>query len=278
MGNPLVDNQRSSDRAWTSCASDAASSGGSTTPRRPAALGRRDGRRAGRTDPAGSGRRRCTRGDTGYPWAATTRRRSPSFAAERWDWKPDPGDDADRPRRDARRGRGAQAAHRTRRRRRGQLAPSTRRSSHFVTHLDRRVVEAPLGAAGRHRPRVSWSRPSTEAAPRWRPRGIPDVQPAEPDRHGAHCPRSSPPRSSWRRRFGVRVVADEIHAPVVRRRRDVHVGRLAARGSRAISLMSASKAFNLAGLKAAMAVPGPTPPPTWRGCPRRCRTARATSA
>ena len=57
-------------------------------------------------------------------------------------------------------------------------------------------------------------------------------------------------------RYGVRVVADEIHAPLV-----------LAPGSRfvptttqipdAIALHSASKAFNLAGLRAAVAVPGP---------------------
>jgi cystathionine beta-lyase len=59
-------------------------------------------------------------------------------------------------------------------------------------------------------------------------------------------------------RYGVRVVADEIHAPLVYPgARHIPFGSLDTTASaRSITLVSASKAWNLAGLKAALAVPG----------------------
>lgn len=58
-------------------------------------------------------------------------------------------------------------------------------------------------------------------------------------------------------RYGVRVVADEIHAPVVSLDTGF-VPYLSVPGAEAgLSLMSASKAWNLAGLKAALALAGP---------------------
>jgi len=58
-------------------------------------------------------------------------------------------------------------------------------------------------------------------------------------------------------RHGVRVVADEIHAPLVPSGA-VHVPYLSVPGAGdAIALFSAAKAWNLAGLKAAIAVSGP---------------------
>lgn len=58
-------------------------------------------------------------------------------------------------------------------------------------------------------------------------------------------------------RYGVRVVADEIHAPLTAPGADF-VPYLAVPGAeRGLSLMSASKGWNLAGLKAALAVAGP---------------------
>ena len=57
-------------------------------------------------------------------------------------------------------------------------------------------------------------------------------------------------------RHGVRVVADEIHAPLVSTR-DAQFIPATSVIPDAIALHSASKAFNLAGLRAAVAVPGP---------------------
>ncbi|MFC4536960.1 MalY/PatB family protein [Sphaerisporangium dianthi] len=60
-------------------------------------------------------------------------------------------------------------------------------------------------------------------------------------------------------RYGVRVVSDEIHAPLVYAgARHVPFPSLdAPAAARSIAIVSASKAWNLAGLKAALAVPGP---------------------
>ncbi len=59
-------------------------------------------------------------------------------------------------------------------------------------------------------------------------------------------------------RYGVRVVADEIHAPVVTGPGARFVPYLSVPGAeRGLALMSASKGWNLAGLKAALALAGP---------------------
>lgn len=60
-------------------------------------------------------------------------------------------------------------------------------------------------------------------------------------------------------RYDVRVVADEIHAPLTYPGvRHVPFATLdAPAAARSVTLVSASKAWNLAGLKAALAVPGP---------------------
>lgn len=59
------------------------------------------------------------------------------------------------------------------------------------------------------------------------------------------------------RTYGVRVVVDEIHAPIVAAG-VVFVPYLSVPGAQnGLSLMSASKAWNLAGLKAALAIAGP---------------------
>jgi cystathionine beta-lyase len=59
------------------------------------------------------------------------------------------------------------------------------------------------------------------------------------------------------RRFDIRVVSDEIHAPLVLPRAHF-IPYLSVPGAEnALALMSASKAWNLAGLKAALAIAGP---------------------
>ncbi|MFJ2770902.1 MalY/PatB family protein [Streptomyces sp. NPDC087300] len=59
------------------------------------------------------------------------------------------------------------------------------------------------------------------------------------------------------RRYGVRVVVDEIHAPIVADGARFIPYLSVPGGGNGLSLMSASKAWNLAGLKAAIAVAGP---------------------
>ncbi|MFE0101847.1 MalY/PatB family protein [Streptomyces sp. NPDC059009] len=58
-------------------------------------------------------------------------------------------------------------------------------------------------------------------------------------------------------RYGVRVVVDEIHAPIVAAGTRFVPYLSVPGGEDGLSLMSASKAWNLAGLKAAVAVAGP---------------------
>ncbi|MDJ1130523.1 MalY/PatB family protein [Streptomyces iconiensis] len=124
----------------------------------------------------------------------------------------------------------------------------------FVTHMDRRVIEAPLDAGGRLDPatlETAFTR-AVEGGGRaayllcspHNPTGT--VHTADELAHAAELANAR----------GVRVVADEIHAPVVLPGAR-HVPFLTVPGSGSgFSLMSASKAWNLAGLKAALAVAG----------------------
>jgi cysteine-S-conjugate beta-lyase len=118
----------------------------------------------------------------------------------------------------------------------------------FIEHAGRRVVRAPLGDDGRLDLDVL-DRAFAEAAggayllchPH-NPTGV------------VHTPEELAAVRDLARRHGVRVVADEIHAPLV-----LHGSFTPATTviPDAIALHSASKAFNLAGLKSAVAVPGP---------------------
>ncbi|MBL1089888.1 MULTISPECIES: MalY/PatB family protein [Streptomyces] len=125
----------------------------------------------------------------------------------------------------------------------------------FLTHMDRRVVEAPLGAGQR----IDFD--ALEAAFR-------DVvagrgrcayllcSPHNPT-GTVHSAEELAAVATLADEYGVRVVADEIHAPVVALDA-AFVPYLSVPGAEGgFSLMSASKAWNLAGLKAALAVAGP---------------------
>jgi cysteine-S-conjugate beta-lyase len=124
----------------------------------------------------------------------------------------------------------------------------------FVTHMDRRVVEAPLTPEGRLDP------DTLAAAFR---RGADGegaaayllCSPHNPT-GTVHTAEELAAVTELANGSGVRVVADEIHAPLVLPGAR-HVPYLSLPGTeRAFSLISASKAWNLAGLKAAMAVAG----------------------
>jgi cysteine-S-conjugate beta-lyase len=89
----------------------------------------------------------------------------------------------------------------------------------------------------------------------------------------AHTPAELEAALALAARYGVRVVADEIHAPVTRpgldgRPATRHTPLLTVPGSdAAVAVVSASKAWNLAGLKAALAVGGPDAAPDLRRIP-----------
>jgi cystathionine beta-lyase len=192
-------------------------------------------------------------GDTGYPWAADYAEALSAFAAERWGWEPDPTTMEIVP--DVMLGvvevlklvtdPGSVVV---------VNSPVYPPFFQFVSHLGHRVVEAPLGDDGRL-DLVTLEQALREAASSGGRAAYLLCNPQNPT-GAVHTPAELTAALELAGSFGVRVVADEIHAPVVHApARFTSVASLPA-GSRAIALMSASKAFNLAGLKAAMAVPG----------------------
>jgi cystathionine beta-lyase len=119
----------------------------------------------------------------------------------------------------------------------------------FVKHAGRRVVGAPLGPDGR----LDLDRLATTFAQVGRGSVFLLCQPHNPT-GTLHTAEELTAVGDLARRHGVQVVADEIHAPLVLDGRFVPTTTV---GPEAVALHSASKAFNLAGLPAALAVPGP---------------------
>ncbi|WP_122615468.1 aminotransferase class I/II-fold pyridoxal phosphate-dependent enzyme [Streptomyces sp. Tu 4128] len=125
----------------------------------------------------------------------------------------------------------------------------------FVGHLDRRIVEAPLGPDLRidlgaleeafRRAVAGGGRAAYLLCSPHNPTGT------------VHTADELAAVAALAQRHGVRVVADEIHAPVVTG--DARfVPYLSVPGAgHGLALMSASKGWNLAGLKAALALAGP---------------------
>ncbi|MFF7751467.1 MalY/PatB family protein [Streptomyces sp. NPDC007971] len=125
----------------------------------------------------------------------------------------------------------------------------------FVTHMDRRVVEAPLGSGLRldlelladtfRQVTAAGGRAAYLLCSPHNPTGT------------VHTAAELAAVADLAERYGVRVVADEIHAPLVVPG-VTFVPYLSVPGAaRGLSLMSASKGWNLAGLKAALALAGP---------------------
>ncbi|MFH8798448.1 MalY/PatB family protein [Streptomyces sp. NPDC017936] len=195
------------------------------------------------------------RGDTGYPAGTAYAQALSAFAAERWGWH-------------------GLAAERT------AIVPDVMLGAvemlklvtgpgdpvvvnppvyppffPFVTHMDRRIAEAPLGADGRldldvledayRRATAGGGRAAHLLCSPHNPTGT------------VHTAGELAAVAALADRYGVRVVADEIHAPLTAGGVEF-VPYLSVPGAESgLSLMSASKAWNLAGLKAALAVAGP---------------------
>ncbi|MFF7133582.1 MULTISPECIES: MalY/PatB family protein [unclassified Streptomyces] len=125
----------------------------------------------------------------------------------------------------------------------------------FVRNMDRQVVEAPLGADGRidfgvleaafGRVGRSAGRAAYLLCSPHNPTGT------------VHTAEELAEVATLARRYGVRVVADEIHAPLVAEGAGFVPYLSVPGGENGLSLLSASKAWNLAGIKAAVAVAGP---------------------
>lgn len=192
-------------------------------------------------------------GDTGYPSGSAYAEAMAAFAAERWDWTvdvaatrlvpdvmlgavellrlvTDPGDAV-------------------------VISPPVYPPfAAFVDHAARRVVDAPLGDDGRLDLEVL-DRAFGEATATGRRAAYLLCHPHNPT-GTLHTADELRAVGELATRHGVRVVADEIHAPLVLG----HGSRFVPTTTQipdAIALHSASKAFNLAGLRAAVAVPGP---------------------
>ena len=193
------------------------------------------------------------RGDTGYPWAPDYAEALAGFAQRRWGWAPEP--------RDARlvanvmtgvsevlrlvTGPGDAVV---------VNSPVYPPFYGFVHNLGRRVVEAPLSTDGRLDPEtlaaafVEGTRGGGRAAyllsSPHNPTGV------------VHTVDELTTAGELAVANGVRVVVDEIHAPLVYAPTRFTPYLSLPVGASAFSLMSASKGFNLAGLNAALALAG----------------------
>ncbi|MGY6023314.1 MalY/PatB family protein [Streptomyces spinosirectus] len=125
----------------------------------------------------------------------------------------------------------------------------------FVEHMDRLVLEAPLGADLRigldaleesFRHAVAGGRRAAYLL----------CSPHNPT-GTVHTAEELSAVTALAGRYGVRVVVDEIHAPVTATGADFVPYLSVPGGENGLSLMSASKGWNLAGLKAALAIAGP---------------------
>lgn len=125
----------------------------------------------------------------------------------------------------------------------------------FVTHTNRAVVNAPLGP-DRRLDLQALEHAFAQAREGGRDAAYLLCNPHNPT-GTVHTAAELTAVADLASRYGVRVVADEIHAPLQRVGR-THVPYLSVPGSeRGVAMLSASKAWNLAGLKAALAVAGP---------------------
>ncbi len=125
----------------------------------------------------------------------------------------------------------------------------------FVGHDSRRVIEAPLGAD------LRLDLNSLESAFRLARAGAGRVAYLISNPHNptgvVHTPEELAAVATLARRYAVRVVADEIHAPLVLPGATFTPYLSVAGAEDAFALTSASKGWNLAGLKAALALAGP---------------------
>ncbi|MGN9777165.1 MalY/PatB family protein [Micromonospora sp. H33] len=125
----------------------------------------------------------------------------------------------------------------------------------FVSHADRHVIEAPLGPDLRmdlaaldeafRRARQYGRRPAFLMCNPHNPTGV------------VHRRDELEAVAELAGRHGLRVISDEIHAPLVLPGAHFTPYLTVAGAENAFALISASKAWNLAGLKAALAVAGP---------------------
>ncbi|MFD8304671.1 MalY/PatB family protein [Streptomyces sp. NPDC059690] len=126
----------------------------------------------------------------------------------------------------------------------------------FVSHMDRPLLQAPLGADHRIDLGVLEER-FRQAVAGGRRAAYLLCSPHNPT-GTVHTAAELAAVAALADRYGARVVADEIHAPLTAAGVDFVPYLGVPGGENGLSLMSASKAWNLAGLKAALAIAGPS--------------------
>ncbi|WP_030529147.1 MalY/PatB family protein [Phycicoccus jejuensis] len=196
-----------------------------------------------------------SRGDTGYGWAPRYAGEVARYAGETWGWDVDPSSmlvvtDVMI---------GASEVLRMLTDERGAVVVSPPVYDSFFGFVDaigRRRVDAPLGADGRLDPEALRSafREATAGGGRV---GYLLCNPQNPT-GTVHSPDELATLAALAREFGVRVVADEIHAPLVHDDGPAFTPYLTVPGAEdAFAVFSPSKGWNLAGLKSAVVVAGP---------------------
>ncbi len=128
----------------------------------------------------------------------------------------------------------------------------------FTTHDGRRVIEAPLGPDGRldlDALEQAFSGARASAGPAGNVAYL-LCNPHNPT-GAVHTLEELRGVAERARRFGVRVVADEIHGPLVLPGARFTPYLTVAGAEDALALTSATKAWNLCGVKAALAIAGP---------------------
>lgn len=124
----------------------------------------------------------------------------------------------------------------------------------FIAHADRRIVEAPLTDEGRLN--VTTLQAAFEEATRQSRRtALLLANPHNPT-GAVHTRAELETLADLARRYGVRVISDEIHAPLVLPGATFTPYLSVEGASDGFALFSASKGWNLAGLKAALLVAG----------------------
>jgi cystathionine beta-lyase len=192
-------------------------------------------------------------GDTGYPSGSTYADAIAEFAAHRWGWEFDPGTSSNVP--DVMHGivevlklvtgNGDAVV---------VNSPVYRPFYLFVEHMDRRVMEAPLDGAGRI-DLATLEAGFTRATEGGRRAAYLLCSPHNPT-GTVHTREELSAVIELAAHHGVRVVVDEIHAPNVYPG-STHSPYLSLPGAEsAFAMLSATKAWNLAGLKAALVVAG----------------------
>jgi cystathionine beta-lyase len=192
-------------------------------------------------------------GDSGYPYGAEYAEALAAFAAKRWGWRPDP--EPVRLVADVMNGIVEVLKLVTGPGDAVVLTPPVYPPFFaFVTHLDREVVTAPLGADDRLDP-AALEQAFQTATGSGRRAALLLANPHNPT-GTVHTAAELESVAALANRYGVRVLVDEIHGPLAYGDAPFTPYLSVAGGDRGFSILSASKGWNLAGLKAAVVVPG----------------------